>query len=136
MLSIVILGKREADARLFLRDYSLFNASLFFMFCDFLFCVSLREIIKNTMTPGGPKATAKKNCGKENVRNIKHANKGFDGLQLLQDISAASHYACGNLVIKQLKIVCDSTNSSASAEITQVCNIYEEKEKKETKIQE
>lgn len=102
------------------------------MFCDFLFRVLLREIIKNTTTPGEPKAMRKKNRVKQNVRNIKHTNKGFDELQSVQNISATSHHTRGNLVIKQLKIVCDSEKPSASAEITQVCNVYEEKEKKET----
>jgi hypothetical protein len=62
------------------------------------------------MTSGGPKATRKKNRVKANVRNIKHGNKGYDELQSVQNISATSHYACGNLVVKQLKIVCDSRN--------------------------
>lgn len=89
-----VLRKREADARLFLRDYSLFNAK----FCDSLSFASLCEIIKNSMTS----EKVKRELRQEICWSIKHGNKsGFDKLQSLELVPALLSV---NLVIKQLNM--------------------------------
>lgn len=79
---------------------------------------------------GGPNATRKRNRVKENVRNIKHGNKGFDELRPVQNISATSHYACGNLVVKRLKIVCDSRKPMRPLRSPKIEAFVERKNKK------